>query len=52
VDRALVTLVSRPDDGVDAVRTAMRSLSDTLLTHLAYEEEQLVGPLNRLSIGI
>lgn len=53
VDRALVTLVTRPDDGgIEAVRRAVVALSDVLLAHLAYEESQLVGPLNRLSIGI
>jgi len=52
VDHALVALVADPTEGVDDVRAAVQSLSDVLLTHLAYEEEQLVGPLNQLSIGI
>jgi Hemerythrin HHE cation binding domain len=50
VDRALVRLVDGHHD-LDAVRTAVETLSDVLLAHLAYEEEQLVGPLNALSIG-
>jgi iron-sulfur cluster repair protein YtfE (RIC family) len=52
LDRALVAMVTRPDDGLGAVRRAVDALSDVLLAHLAYEESQLVGPLNRLSIGI
>ncbi len=52
VDRALVALVADPSLGVDAVEGAVRSLSEVLLEHLAYEESQLVGPLNELSIGI
>jgi len=52
LDRALVAMVTRPDDGASDVRRAVDALSDVLLTHLAYEESQLVGPLNRLSIGI
>jgi alkanesulfonate monooxygenase SsuD/methylene tetrahydromethanopterin reductase-like flavin-dependent oxidoreductase (luciferase family)/hemerythrin-like domain-containing protein len=51
VDRALVAMVST-DGGVDDVRRAVGTLSDVLLAHLAYEESQLVGPLNRLSVGI
>ena len=52
LDRALVAMVTRPDDGVEAVRRTVDALSVVLLAHLAYEESQLVGPLNRLSIGI
>jgi len=52
LDRALVAMVTRPDDGTEGVRRAVDALSDVLLAHLAYEEAQLVGPLNRLSIGI
>ncbi|CAN5631871.1 hypothetical protein BH10ACT10_BH10ACT10_02900 [soil metagenome] len=51
VDRSLVAMVSGAG-GVDDVRRAVGTLSDVLLGHLAYEESQLVGPLNRLSIGI
>jgi len=52
LDRSLVELVGSPELGVDCVRRALGALSDVLLAHLSYEEEQLVGPLNRLSIGI
>ena len=44
VDRALVALVSEPD-GIDQLRAAVDLLSDTLLSHLSYEERELVGPL-------
>ena len=52
VDRALVAMVdSSTGDGVEQVRRAVGTLSDVLLAHLAYEESQLVGPLNALSLG-
>jgi len=47
VDRALVALVSEPD-GMARLRAAVDLLSDTLLSHLAYEERELVEPLARL----
>jgi Luciferase-like monooxygenase/Hemerythrin HHE cation binding domain len=50
VDRALVGLVTGPP-GLQPVRRAVEALSQVLLDHLAYEESQLVGPLNTLSIG-
>jgi alkanesulfonate monooxygenase SsuD/methylene tetrahydromethanopterin reductase-like flavin-dependent oxidoreductase (luciferase family)/hemerythrin-like domain-containing protein len=46
VDQALVALVSRPD-GLDELRGAVELLSDTLLSHLSYEERELVEPLSR-----
>ena len=49
VDRALVDLVSDPD-GLDAVQAAVDLLTDTLLSHLSYEERALVEPLARLDI--
>ncbi len=60
LDRSLVALVSPGDAGkpggtggtVEEVGRAVATLSDVLLAHLAFEEEQLVDPLNRLSIGI
>ena len=52
IDRALVELVTDPGVGVAGVERAVGTLSDVLLGHLAYEESQLVGPLNALSIGI
>ena len=51
VDRALVAMVSDAGAGVDGVRRAVDALADVLLAHLDYEESQLVGPLNTLSIG-
>jgi alkanesulfonate monooxygenase SsuD/methylene tetrahydromethanopterin reductase-like flavin-dependent oxidoreductase (luciferase family)/iron-sulfur cluster repair protein YtfE (RIC family) len=47
VDRALVTYVEG-DDGAKALREAVNQLTDTLLSHLAYEERELVEPLARL----
>jgi len=52
-DRALVRLVT--DDGtgrsgeaaLDAVQESVDRLTDTLLSHLAYEERELIGPLSR-----
>ncbi len=46
VDQALVGLLRNPDDfsGLDH---AVGVLSDTLLSHLAYEEAQLIEPLAR-----
>ncbi len=46
VDRALVTLVSEPGR-VDEVQSAVDLLTDTLLSHLSYEERELVEPLAR-----
>ncbi|MEV6843104.1 LLM class flavin-dependent oxidoreductase [Actinoplanes sp. NPDC051411] len=46
VDRALVDLV-RTDGDFTALQKAMDELSDALLSHLSYEEEQLVEPLAR-----
>jgi Luciferase-like monooxygenase/Hemerythrin HHE cation binding domain len=47
VDASLVHLVAHPDD-VDRVSEAVELLADTLLSHLAYEEHELVEPLSRL----
>lgn len=47
VDRALVALVCTPD-GMAELRAAVDLLSDALLSHLAYEERELVEPLARL----
>ena len=49
VDRALVASVSGPD-GVPGLRAAVDLLTDTLLSHLShlsYEEHELVEPLAR-----
>ncbi|HEY5032896.1 MAG TPA: LLM class flavin-dependent oxidoreductase [Actinomycetes bacterium] len=47
VDASLVHLVAHPDD-VDRVGDAVDLLADTLLSHLSYEEHELVEPLTRL----
>ena len=52
-DRALVTLVAEDGSGqagrrvLDEVQRAVDLLTDTLLSHLAYEERELIGPLAR-----
>ncbi len=47
VDRALVALVSTPN-GLGQLRAAVDLLSDTLLSHLSYEERELTEPIARL----
>ena len=48
VDRVLVALVADADEpALDAVERALQTLSDRLLSHLAYEEQELRGPLAR-----
>jgi hemerythrin-like domain-containing protein len=47
VDRALVAFVGSPD-GMAELRVAVDLLSDTLLSHLSYEQRELVEPLARL----
>lgn len=47
VDRALVEFISNPGD-FSRLDEAVDALTDTLLSHLSYEEEQLVEPLARL----
>jgi alkanesulfonate monooxygenase SsuD/methylene tetrahydromethanopterin reductase-like flavin-dependent oxidoreductase (luciferase family) len=46
VDRALVAVVSGPD-GLPELRRAVDLLSDTMSSHLSYEERELVEPLAR-----
>ena len=46
VDAALVQLVSAPD-GLPQLRAAVDVLADALLSHLSYEERELVEPLAR-----
>src|SRR5207244_1741806 len=48
VDAALVALVTDPVRGIPAVRASVDLLTDALLSHLSYEEHQLVEPLARL----
>jgi hypothetical protein len=47
VDRALADHLGRPGD-FSGIEAALDLLSDTLLSHLAYEERELVEPLARL----
>jgi hypothetical protein len=49
LDRALVEFVRRAEDAdFTALDEALALLSDALLSHLAYEEQQIVEPLARL----
>jgi hypothetical protein len=47
VDGALVALVTDPVHGMPSVRAAIDLLTDALLSHLSYEEHQLLEPLAR-----
>jgi hemerythrin-like domain-containing protein len=47
VDLALVQHINHPDD-YDGIQEAMDFLTDSLLSHLSYEEGELVEPLARL----
>jgi hypothetical protein len=49
LDRALIGMVDKPG-AVGPAREEAAALSDALLSHLDYEEEQLLGPLGRSSI--
>jgi hypothetical protein len=49
VDRALVAFVGDPGSGA-ALREAVDVLTDRLLSHLSYEERELVEPLSRLGV--
>jgi len=46
VDRALVEHIGRPDDH-EPIQRALDFLTDALLSHLSYEEAELVEPLAR-----
>lgn len=46
VDRALVNLVGSPGDFTE-LQEAVDLLTDALLSHLAYEEQQIMEPLSR-----
>ncbi len=48
VDHALVEHINHPDDGFTSISAALDFLADSLLSHLAYEEQELVEPLARL----
>ena len=47
VDRALVGHINDPDD-FEPIQDAIDSLTDALLSHLSYEEHEIVEPLARL----
>lgn len=49
VDKALVALVDGSGD-IDGLRAAVDLLDDVLLSHLSYEERELVEPLARLGV--
>ncbi|MFC9693324.1 LLM class flavin-dependent oxidoreductase [Kribbella sp. NPDC056951] len=49
VDKALVALVGGSGN-IDGLRAAVDLLDDTLLSHLSYEERELVEPLARLGV--
>jgi alkanesulfonate monooxygenase SsuD/methylene tetrahydromethanopterin reductase-like flavin-dependent oxidoreductase (luciferase family) len=51
VDRALVDLVAGKPDGLEDVSAAVDLLADGLLSHLSYEERELVEPLARLGFA-
>lgn len=48
VDRALVDYVQEADGA--GLQAAMDVLTDVLLSHLSYEEHELVEPLSRLDL--
>jgi iron-sulfur cluster repair protein YtfE (RIC family) len=47
VDRALVALVADEAEGLERLQHVVDLLTDTLLSHLAYEERELLHPLAR-----
>jgi hypothetical protein len=49
VDAALVATVSDPG-GITELSAAVDLLTDTLLSHLSYEERELVEPMARIPI--
>ncbi|MEV6924974.1 LLM class flavin-dependent oxidoreductase [Dactylosporangium sp. NPDC051485] len=49
VDAALVAMVTDPE-GIARVQEAVDLLTDTLLSHLAYEERELIEPLSRYNV--
>ena len=51
VDAALVAMVRNPD-GIRELREAVDLLTDSLLSHLSYEERSLVEPMARLPLSI
>ncbi|HEY8803063.1 MAG TPA: LLM class flavin-dependent oxidoreductase [Candidatus Dormibacteraeota bacterium] len=51
IDAALVATVES-EERLDETQTAVAHLSDSLLAHLRYEEDSLLGPIGRLAIRI
>ena len=51
IDAALVAMVES-EERLDETQTAVAHLSDSLLAHLRYEEDSLLGPIGRLAIRI
>ncbi|PSK83560.1 hemerythrin HHE cation binding domain-containing protein [Murinocardiopsis flavida] len=51
IDTALVAMVTEPG-ALEQVREQVELLDDVLLSHLDYEEEELVEPLGRLEIDL
>jgi hypothetical protein len=51
VDRALARLMSDPSSLAE-VESALAVLEAALLSHLRYEEDELIEPIGRLSLGI
>ena len=51
LDEALVSMVGDPDS-LAVVQSEVERLSDVLLSHLDYEEEELLGPIAALGIEI
>ncbi|MFJ5196962.1 LLM class flavin-dependent oxidoreductase [Streptomyces sp. NPDC088394] len=50
IDRELVAFAG-DESGRDGLRAAMDLLTDTLLSHLAYEESELIEPMARFGTG-
>jgi hypothetical protein len=50
LDRALVAFVAGPQ-GASGLRAAVDLLTDTLLSHLSYEERELVEPIARFGMS-
>jgi hemerythrin-like domain-containing protein len=48
IDASLVAVVASEDDALARLRAAMDLLTDAMLSHLSYEERELVEPLARL----
>jgi alkanesulfonate monooxygenase SsuD/methylene tetrahydromethanopterin reductase-like flavin-dependent oxidoreductase (luciferase family)/hemerythrin-like domain-containing protein len=51
LDVALVAMVKDPDQ-LGVVKSEVERLSDVLLSHLDYEEQELLGPIRRLGINV